>query len=262
MAKLIKQYNNKVIKSSDEEDEDNLQAQDQLGYFRKVQTASLLDIYIDGPFREPAYYRQVCQAIQDTDEGDIVRFHINSGGGRLDALQSILSSIWKTSAATEAHLEGAAHSAASLLAMNCDSVYVSPIAEMLCHFIQFGTAGKAADIRNYVDHAGKIGEKLFRESYDLFLSEEEIEKCLNGYELWLDSEEIMKRLEYKFELLKEQASLELEEEDSEDEPEGCEECNYGSKECCCSFSPVMLEDKPESVEIKKVSKKNNQDVSE
>lgn len=203
--KLSKQ-NYKVQLDNEDELEDNpsVFSDNQLGYFRKTRTNQCLDIFIDGPFREPQYYRQVCQAIQNTGEGDLIRFHINSDGGRLDSLQSILSSIWNTDATTEAHLEGACHSAASLLAMNCDSVYVSPVSEMLCHHVRYGTAGKAADIRGYVEHVSKMTEKLFRESYRNFLSDEEIDKCIAGYEMWLDSEEIMKRMKVKYDKLTEE----------------------------------------------------------
>ena len=181
-------YTKNINLNEDDLDDDQKTCETQLGYFKRTQQAQLLDVWIDGTIREPAYYRQVCQAIQDSSEGDIIRFHINSPGGRLDSLQSLLSSIWKTEATTEAHIEGAAHSAASMLALNCDAIYVSPVAEMLCHYVRFGTEGKAADIRGYVTHIENTKEKLFRETYKDFLNDEEIARCLDGYEMWLDSE--------------------------------------------------------------------------
>lgn len=213
--------NTKEIKLHlDDEDEESF-LPNQLSFFKQQQTASKLIIPIDQDIREPSYYRGVVQAILDTSEGDVIEFHINSPGGNLSGLQSLLSAIWGTEAETIARISGDCSSAASMLALHCSSVYVSPIATMLVHQVSYSTGhSKNADIKNLVDHISSYSEKLFRETYDLFLSEEEIAKCLDGYQLYLDSEEIMKRLEYKFEVLKEQAMLEMEEAEEEiEQPE-------------------------------------------
>ena len=199
----------------DDSDVDIKLPEGQLGYYKKTRAVQLLEIPIDEEIKGPSYYRSITQAIRDSSEGDIIQFNICSPGGRLDGLMTILSATWKTEAQTEAHLDGFCDSAASMLALHCDSIFVSPLASMLVHNVAYGIGGKAADIKAHVDHFNAFSEKFFRETYKYFLSEEEIDKCLEGYQLYLDAEQIMERLRFKFDKMKELAELELEQEEQE-----------------------------------------------
>lgn len=204
-VKNIKKFNSVVyLHDPDEDDEDERPNGNRLGYFVKTKVSQLIEIPIDEEIKGPSYYRNVAQAIRDSDEGDLIRFLICSPGGRLDGLMSLLSSIWKTDATTEAHIEGFADSAASMLSMHCDNVYVSPMASMLVHSTSYGTGfQKAADIHQQVQHFNTYSEQFFKDTYELFLTDEEIQKCLDGYQLYLNAEQIAERLERKFSILKE-----------------------------------------------------------
>lgn len=200
----IKKFNNTVHLSEPDEDDDEPIQTDKLGYFRSTQTAQCLDIHITGAILEAEYYTQVVQAIKNTSEGDLVNFHINSYGGNLNGLQSLLSAMLSTEAEKRAYIDGGAMSAASILALNCDSVFVSPYAEMLCHFISLSAGGKSSDVKSHFEHIQRTSERLFRETYQFFLTEEEIEACIeHGRDIWLDAEQIAERLQRKFSILKE-----------------------------------------------------------
>ena len=209
----------KVFKSKEDDDEES--SDKQLGYFTSTSQATCLTIPIDEPIKEAQYYRQCIQAICNTGEGDQIEFEIASPGGQLAGLVALLTAMEKTPATTVAHINGDCHSAASMLALSCDSIYVSPYASMLVHFVSYGSAGKATDVKSHVNHVHNTSEKLFREIYELFLTEEEIEKCIGGYELWLDSEAIAERLTKKYEILNanESASESTNEEEQEVEAE-------------------------------------------
>lgn len=217
---IIKKHNNPILLSEDEDDEDEdmfIRSSSHLGYFKKTRTQNLIEIPIDEEVKGPSYYRNVAQAIRDSDEDDLIRFYIVSPGGRLDGLMSILSSIWKTEATTEAHIDGFADSASSMLCLHCDNVYVSPLASMLVHQVQYGVGGKSADIQAHVAHFTKFSETFFRDTYKHFLTDEEIQKCLDGYQLYLNAEQIVERLQNKFNILQalqtqqEEAQVEVEE---------------------------------------------------
>lgn len=214
--------NNRLVKLSQEDDEDEdgqHQHSNKLGYFRSTQTAQCLDIHITGTIREAEYYTQVVQAIKQTDEGDVVKFHINSWGGSLNGLQSILSAMFSTEATTVAYLDGSIFSAAGMLCLHCDNIHVSPVSEMMIHFVSFQTGGKGSDVVSHVEFVQRTSEKLFRDTYKNFLTPEEIEQCIhNGKEIWLDSEQIIERLQNKF------AILQAEED---------EECNGDCQGCMC-----------------------------
>lgn len=201
---FISRKSNISVKSKVSEDEydvdDSCKVKPTLGYFRQAHQVVCIDVYIDESVYGPEYYRSVVHAIRNSTENDLIRFRINSNGGDLQGLQSLLSAIWSTDAITEAYIDGSCHSAASLLALNCDNIYVSPVAEMLCHHVRFGTGGKMVDVRGYLDHVAKLSEELLRNTYKDFLSDVELNDIINGKELYLTADEIVTRLEYKQEL--------------------------------------------------------------
>ena len=167
---------------------------DQLGYFFETINSTQYTVPIDENFLQPSYYRGVVNMMNQSNEQDAVFFTINSGGGRMDGLLSLLDAIDNTSAVTVADITGECHSAASILALNCDQVIVGRRAEMLIHEIRYGVGGKSSDNLSHVQHIKKISDKLIWETYEGFLDDDEIESVLNGKELFLDSEEIVERL--------------------------------------------------------------------
>lgn len=186
---------------SGEDDDEVTSASAYCGYFKSQKVTTKMVVYIDEEFREASYYRLVCDAIEDLSEDDIVEFHINSPGGDLDGLVALLSAIDRTDATTIAVLKGEIHSAASLLAVSCDGVEAGEYANMLCHFIRYGARGKGNDVYGQVLHTNLYAEKLMRNAYAYFLTDDEIAQICDGKELWLDSEQINQRFKKKFDAL-------------------------------------------------------------
>lgn len=234
-VKNIKSNNRLVKLSQDNEDEaDELQFRsNKLGYFRSTQQAECLDIHITGYIQDASYYTQVVQAIKQTEEGDVIKLHINSYGGNLNGLQSLLSAMFSTEATTVAYLDGACFSAASMLALHCDNIHVSPMSEAMVHFVSFSTGGKGSDVLGHVEFIQRTSEKLFRDTYEYFLTAEEIEQCIHsGKEIWLDSEQIIERLQNKYSTLQ-----------AERESESDEECQGDCEGCNCYAEPEVKQTK-------------------
>lgn len=212
------------------EEETQPQINKQLEFYTEQISNIAMTVHVDEEIREPSYYRQVVQGISNLSEGDQLTFNISSPGGRLDGLEVVLSAIDNTDAVTIANIAGQCHSAASILALRCNIIYVSPHASMLVHFISFGSAGASNHVLKQAEHTKKVSEKLFRDTYYGFLTEEEINKCIeDDYQLWLDSEQIIQRLEQR------QAILEAlqDEEEIEEQNESCNDCNN----CSCKEIP-------------------------
>ena len=205
--------------SSPQLNEDDYEEEPQesfLGYTEEQQVSVCLTIPIDTRIREASYYRHVAQRITNTSENDLIKFEIHSPGGAYNGLTALLSAVLRTEATTVAYMNGECHSAASMLALSCDEVQVSPFASMLCHFVRYGTAGKSSDIKAFVDHTHDTGAEVFRNIYWGFLTEDEISACIEGKELWLNAVEIQSRLLKREELLKQEAGEDC------DEKLGCE----------------------------------------
>lgn len=185
------------------EDESGVEIQEdgQLGFFIAQKTLSHYTVPIDSAFTEPAYYRTVVQMLINATEYDEVAFLINSPGGSLSGLLTLLEGINMTEAGTTAVIVGEASSAASMFALSCDNILVSENATMLCHNISYGTSGKGSDVLAMVQHTTTIANKLLRKVYRHFLSEEEILEVMSGKEIYLEQEDIVARLDYRQEQL-------------------------------------------------------------
>ena len=203
----------------DEESDDFVGGKNVLGYFMKQKIATQYTVTIDEAFTEPSYYRGVVSMLMGASEEDTVIFLINSPGGRLSGLLTLLEGINMTDATTLAVLVGECASAASMFALHCDQVFVSENATMLCHNVSYGTNGKGSDVLAHVNHVAKTSEKLLRSTYLNFLSEKEVLELLNGQEIYLDSDEIKARLEQKQKATADQEQEPETEQEPEQEPE-------------------------------------------
>jgi len=177
------------------------ESQDYLGYSERSSISTCVTIPIDTYFKSPSYYRHVVSRIVNTSADDVIEFEIHSGGGQYNGLSALLSALLRTEATSVAYLNGECHSAASMLALSCDSVQVSPFCTMLCHFASFGHAGKGSDVMSAVNHTYNNSVEIFREVYRGFLTEDELDKCIDGKEYWFDAEEIMQRLQAREDMI-------------------------------------------------------------
>lgn len=186
-----------------------------LSYCTRTIPTTYITVHIDEEFKTPKYYRYVVEAISNLEEGDEVSFILATPGGRADGLTALLSALKRTPAYSVAVIAGDCHSAGSFLALSCDAVAVSPHSSMLIHYISHGAYGAASHVKKEVEHTQKISEKLFRDTHKYFLTEDEINACINqDLQIWLDAEEILERLQMR---------QELQQAVQEDEPVDCSE---------------------------------------
>jgi len=188
--------NTKQHPRSDEDDEEFFPKDvNQLQFYTKVNRVYRHDVFIDQPFVDSSYYRTVIAMLNDASPDDLVVFHLNSPGGLLSGLQSLVEALKSTEANTVAYIVGQCASAASIFTMYCDSVVVSDLASIMIHNVSYGTSGKNSDIIAHTQHIAKTSEKLIRETYCGFLTDKEIEEVLNGREVYFDAEEARERFE-------------------------------------------------------------------
>ena len=183
-----------TVNKSQEYDEDTGYNPNFLSYSERVHPLHNVTVSLDGPILGASYYRHIAEKLDSLSEHDTVKFKISSPGGDLNGLVTLLDAIHTTEALVIAHIVGECHSAASMFALNCPHILVSPLANMLVHFVSFGSGGKAQDIKNHVEHVTTYSEKIFRETYKYFLSDIEMQQVIEGKELWLQSDEIEERL--------------------------------------------------------------------
>ncbi len=194
-----------------EDDSEEAPRNQYLGYFVRGMTLNEYTIHINEPIQMPEYYTNTVNVLAGCSKHDTVKFYINSPGGLLVGLVSLLDAIAKTEATTIAVLTGECHSAASILALHCDYIEVGPYATSLCHNVRYGSSGKSSDIVDHVMHMSSVSEKLVRETYSGYLTEQEILDLLKGKEFYMESEEIVTRLQKREEYLAAQEAVPVEE---------------------------------------------------
>lgn len=190
--------NNKYLGKNNNEDDFSVQINSEpLGFTVKSQQLNNFTIHITGDIRGAEYYTKIFDLLIDAGENDVVDFFIASNGGDLDGLNVMLEGIRMTDAHVRAILIGPAHSAASILALNCHDVIVTDSASMLTHNIRTGFGGKIADLEAFTNFSRKISNKLIQDTYKGFLDEDLLTAVLHGKEIWMDAEEIRERLEQR-----------------------------------------------------------------
>ena len=159
-------------------------------------------VFLDEDIGPPSKYRDLISMLYSSSEMDTFNLLINSGGGEAAAAGSIIEAINCTEAHVRAVLLGDCHSAASMIALNCDEVIVLESSTMMIHTCTFGTAGNTHLVKGHVDFSAKIINNLLDRTYEGFLTNDELETVKKGQEIWLDCNDIEKRLESRFEYQK------------------------------------------------------------
>lgn len=159
-----------------------------------TQTAQHHDVFIDTDIGDPQQYRELISILFNASEYDTVSMFINSGGGSLDAALAIIEGVKNTQATVTAFIVGACHSAASFISMYCHQVIVLDSAYSMVHTATFGSVGMTGNVKAHTDFTVRQVEKLLNETYDGFLTAEELARVKSGVELWFSAEEIRERM--------------------------------------------------------------------
>ncbi|MGF2033664.1 ATP-dependent Clp protease proteolytic subunit, partial [Staphylococcus aureus] len=82
-----------------------------------------------------------------------------------------------------------------MIFLNGDEFRVSDDAEFMIHTGAYGTRGKENNVRQQVEFFAKSNARLMYKYYKHFLTPEEIEAAIEGKDFWMNSDEIIERLE-------------------------------------------------------------------
>ena len=158
-------------------------------------------MFIDSEIGPPSGYRDLVALLFNASEDDTFCFYINSEGGYLDTALAVIEGLKNTRGRVTACIVGACHSAASMIMLWCHEVAVLDNAHSMVHTATFGTAGFTGNVKAHTDFAVRQVEKLINDTYDGFLTKEELVKIKSGVEMWFDAEEIRARMERRVKLL-------------------------------------------------------------
>ena len=150
-------------------------------------------VNIDAEILSPDNYRDVIKHLVAATSSDMFIFMINSGGGDVATAMEISSAILNTDAYCKAIVFNA-FSAASIIALSCDSILVEDCGAFFIHAPSWEMRGKPQSTEAQSQYYSKSTKRWFTKIYQGFLTEEEIDKAISGIDLWIDKDEADKRL--------------------------------------------------------------------
>jgi hypothetical protein len=90
-------------------------------------------------------------------------------------------------------------SAATMVFLTADSFEVSEHSIFMFHNYSGGTFGKGGEMMDQLVHERKWSEHLLKRIYADFLTESEVGSLLDNKDIWMDGEEVLKRLSARHE---------------------------------------------------------------
>jgi len=176
------------------------------GYFPPKAVVNMHEFYLVGEIGPPIDYLEWFDTIRHAGETDIVKIYINSDGGDLFTAIQFLRVLSDTPATIICSVEGACMSAATLIFMCGQQFEVTPHSIFMFHNYSGGAMGKGGEMIDQLQHERRWSERLMREVYKDFLSSEEIKSMLDNKDIWMDGEEVVKRVNAKIQKNKAQTN--------------------------------------------------------
>lgn len=124
---------------------------------------------------------------------DTIIFKINSPGGYLHTMLTLIDAINTTKARTIAECSGIVASAATMIALACTGLYVANHTTFMLHNFTGGTYGKGHEIIADVEHMVPNNRKIFETLYKKFVTKKEINKIISGKDYYFTTEEVRER---------------------------------------------------------------------
>lgn len=150
--------------------------------------------YLCGEITTPDDYVEWYETIRNASETDIIKIHINSPGGNLFTAVQLMRVMAESSAKILASVEGACMSAATMIFLAADAFEISDNSMFMFHNYSGGTIGKGGEMYDNIMYERKWSDKFMRGVYSGFLTDTEINSMLENKDIWMEPEEVFKRL--------------------------------------------------------------------
>jgi ATP-dependent protease ClpP protease subunit len=162
--------------------------------FYQHPVATAVTFYLCGEIKPAEDYVDWFQILRAAGESDIIYIRINSEGGDLFSALQLVRAIQDSQATIVCSVEGICMSAATLIFLSGDRFELSDHTMFMFHNYSSGTIGKGGEMYDQITHFRAWSEKLFNSFYGGFLTKEEIKSMLDNKDIWLDANEVAKRL--------------------------------------------------------------------
>lgn len=182
------------------------------------QLVNVHEFYLSGEIESPEEYIQWFDTIRHAGETDVIKIYINSPGGDVFTTIQFMRALKETPANVVMSVEGVCASAATMIFLCGDSFEVSDHSMFMFHNYSSGVFGKGGEMFDQLKHEREWSAKLLKEVYKDFLTETEINSILDNKDIWMDGEEVIKRLNVKKAALEAEEAKKDAEEETQEQP--------------------------------------------
>lgn len=182
------------------------------------QLVNVHEFYLSGEIESPEEYIQWFDTIRHAGETDVIKIYINSPGGDVFTTIQFMRALKETPANVVMSVEGVCASAATMIFLCGDSFEVSDHSMFMFHNYSSGVFGKGGEMFDQLKHEREWSAKLLKEVYKDFLTETEINSILDNKDIWMDGEEVIKRLNVKKAALEAEDAKKDAEEETQEQP--------------------------------------------
>jgi ATP-dependent Clp protease protease subunit len=200
-----------TLKQRINEDDDNdliVMQQPSSRMYRKVQSSTCIDYYLDDVIEDVSEYRDILHVLRDANQNDIVRIFVDTPGGYLDTALAFIDAFENTDAELVIVVTGKAYSAGSLIALaglKYGQLAVGNRARFMLHSGKFGSSGSESEVEANTKNTLSLARDLKKEFYTGFLTTEEMKLLDVGQDYYFDTKESIKRIENRIAYLDEQS---------------------------------------------------------
>lgn len=158
-------------------------------------TAHEYHVYLSDEIDDPIEYVDLLATLRRAEAHDLFYLYLNTPGGRLDTGLQLINAMHSSAARVVTILDPQAYSMGALLFLSGKELIVPDNSMLMFHNYSSGLRGKGNEQLAEVQAASRSFEKVMKKVCQPFLSADEIRNICNGQDLWLDSDDILKRLD-------------------------------------------------------------------
>jgi ATP-dependent protease ClpP protease subunit len=162
-------------------------------YVPIIEKGNHYDVYLNNTINYPDFYTELVDLLGNLESYNTVTLHINNGGGSIDSAFMVIDAIQNCEAPVTAKLSGTVASASTVITLACDEIIVSKYVSFMIHNYSTGMQGKGHELKAYQTFTDKELNRAFKAIYKDFLTAKEMNEVIEGRDIWLNEEEVLKR---------------------------------------------------------------------
>lgn len=153
-----------------------------------------ISFYLSGVIEQSSLYNELFYTLRSAAESDLVYLHLNTSGGDFDTGLQIINNMRASAAHVVTVLEARAYSMGAFIFLAGDELLVHDNCQLLFHSYSGFFTGKGSEQQAQATAVASWFGKFMERSCQPFLNPREIKGILKGNDLWMDSDEIRRRL--------------------------------------------------------------------